>query len=215
VSIQEEQLTSNLPIYTGLVIPVWLFIGVIIAAAMNPDYNHIDQAMSELGAVGSPTHTISPIINNFSLRILFVIFGVSVIRIFHHSKLALTSGVFIMLNGIGSIGPEYFSCGAGCNPESLSISQTMHNLSGAVMFLFITMANCIWVFLGAKLLKSSCLSWFSLVRILVALAVVPALPFAIESGQDFGLYQRVNYGASVIWMAGLAYVLLKYQTKSS
>lgn len=206
---------SNLPIYAGLVIPFWLFLGVLIAGAMNPGYSHINQAMSELGAVGSPTHTISPIINNFPLGILFIAFGVSVIRILAQSKLAITSGLFIILHGIGSMGAGYFSCDLGCNPDAPSSSQVMHNISGAVMFLSLTAANAIWIFLGGKLLKFNWLSWFSLGCILVALAVVPALPLAIESGEGFGLFQRINYGAAVIWMAGLAYALLKYQTKCS
>jgi hypothetical protein len=83
------------------------------------------------------------------------------------------------------------------------------------MFLSLTVANAIWIFLGGKLLKFNWLSWFSLSCILVALAVVLALPLAIESGEGFGLCQRINYGAAVIWMAGLAYALLKYQTKCS
>lgn len=206
---------KNLAIYSGVLIPFWLFLGVLVAGSLNPGYSHIDQAMSELGAVGSPTHIISPAINNFPLALLFIMFGVSVARVLRHSKLAVTSGFFIILHGMGSAAAGYFSCDAGCNAELPSQSQIIHNLSGAIMFGSITIANGIWVYLGSRLLKSSALSWFSLVCIVVGLAVVPMLPLAIETGRGFGLYQRINYGASVIWLAGFAYALLKYQAKNS
>lgn len=206
---------QGLPILSGLVIPIWLFFGVLIAGSMNPGYSHLNQAMSELGAVGSPTHAISPVINNFPLGILFITFGISVAKTLSKSKLAVLSGILIVMHGLGSISAGYFSCDVGCNPESPSYSQIAHNLSGAIMFLSLTVAGCIWIYLGGKLLGSRALSWFSLVCTIVGLAVLPALPLAVESGHGFGLYQRINYGASVIWLSGLACVLLLHQRKAS
>lgn len=80
---------KKLSLYSGIVIPIWLFIGVAIAGAMNPGYSHVNQAMSELGAKGAVTHIISPIINNFPLGILFIAFGLYTISTFKNSKLAI------------------------------------------------------------------------------------------------------------------------------
>ena len=63
-------LLKNFSLYSGMIIPLWLLVGVTVAGVMNPGYSHINQAMSELGAEGSPTHFISPVINNYSLGIL-------------------------------------------------------------------------------------------------------------------------------------------------
>ena len=38
----------------------------------------------------------------------------------------------------------------------------------------------------------------------LAVATVVLMAQAVESGHGFGLYQRINYGISVIWVAGLA-----------
>tara|TARA_Y100001951_G_C11244149_1_gene242356 strand:- start:265 stop:435 length:171 start_codon:yes stop_codon:yes gene_type:complete len=51
-------------LFSGMLIPVWLFCGVLIAGSLYPGYSHVDQAMSELGALEAPTHQLSPIINN-------------------------------------------------------------------------------------------------------------------------------------------------------
>lgn len=32
---------------------------------------------------------------------------------------------------------------------------------------------------------------------------------AVESGEAFGLYQRINYGVSVIWLGALAWMLIR------
>ncbi len=83
---------KKLSLYSGMIIPLWLFIGVTIAGLMNPGYSHVNQAMSELGVKGSTTHFISPLINNFPLGILFIAFGLYLISTLKHSKLAITSG---------------------------------------------------------------------------------------------------------------------------
>ena len=198
-------------LYSGMIIPAWLFLGVLIAGAMNPGYSHINQAMSELGAEGSATHIISPLINNFPLGILFIAFGLCLISELKNSKLAIFSGLMVVLHGIGSIFAGYFSCDAGCQPESPSTSQIMHNLSGLIMFLSLTVAGWLWVYLGKKQLGSTFLSWFSLFCMVVALGAALMLPQAVESGHYFGLYQRVNYGISVIWLSVLSYSLARVQ----
>ena len=51
----------------GLLIPFWLLIGVWFTAQAYPGYDHLQQAMSQLGAQGSPTQHWSPLVNNFPL----------------------------------------------------------------------------------------------------------------------------------------------------
>lgn len=200
-------------LYSGMIIPVWLFVGVTIAGSMNPAYSHINQAMSELGAKGSITHIISPLINNFPLGILFIAFGLCIITTLRNSKLAICSGVMVLAHGIGSIFAGFFSCDAGCQPASPSISQIIHNISGFIMFLSLTIAGWLWVYLGKKQLGSTFVSWFSFFCMVVALGAALMLPQAVESGHYFGLYQRVNYGVSVIWLAALSYFLSQHQKK--
>ena len=51
----------------GLLIPVWLLMGVTLTAASYPGFSHLHQAMSQLGAVGAPTQGWSALLNNFPL----------------------------------------------------------------------------------------------------------------------------------------------------
>lgn len=194
--------------FAGLITPLWLALGVAIAGAMYPGYSHVDQAMSLLGAEGAPTQELSPLINNFPLGVLFLLFGASVLLRFSNPW-ARVSGVLIMLHGLGSFGTGYFACDAGCAPENPSASQNLHNLAGMIMAFSLLLAGALWVWLGRRLLASPIFSWFSLLCTLAALGALPLMAGALESGHGFGLYQRINYGASLLWVAALALMLLR------
>tara|TARA_R110000868_G_scaffold411493_1_gene704571 strand:+ start:66854 stop:67384 length:531 start_codon:yes stop_codon:yes gene_type:complete len=163
--------------------------------------------MSELGAVGAATEFMSPLINNYPLGLLFIAFGIAVIKSFALSKLAKTSGALIVVHGIASIAAGYFPCDAGCLPEQASLSQQLHETAGLIMFLSLFIANALWLYLGHTLLANKGFILFSLLCLITALAMLPLMVNAIASDQLFGLFQRINYAASVCWLAGLAYIL--------
>ncbi|KAF1072125.1 MAG: hypothetical protein GAK45_00303 [Pseudomonas citronellolis] len=190
----------------GGLIPLWLFFGVLLTATGYPGYSHWDQAMSQLGAVGAPTHGYSPWVNNFPLALLFLSFAVGIARAYRHSRAALFSAALIALHGLGSLGTGSFSCDPGCAPAQPSFSQQMHNLSGLLMFLSLTLASALWVALARRLTGCRAFAGYSLACTLLALLTVGLMAHAASSGHDFGLYQRLNYGVSVLWVAGLAWV---------
>lgn len=198
----------------GVLIPFWLFFGVLLTALAYPGYSHLDQAMSQLGAQGSPTQGFSAWVNNLPLGVLFVLFAVGVMRQVRGSRLALFSAVLIFVHGLASFATGYFACDQGCAPAQPSFSQQMHNLAGLVMFLSLTLASLIWAFTSRRLLGSRGFGLFSLACTVLAVATVVLMAQAVEDGHSFGLYQRINYGISVIWVAGLALMLLRGRSGS-
>nr|WP_201203766.1 DUF998 domain-containing protein [Pseudomonas sp. S37] len=189
----------------GLLIPLWLFVGVWLTSLGYPGYSHVDQAMSQLGAAGAPTHPYSAWVNNFPLGILFVLFALGLARRFRESPMALISAALIALHGLASFTTGIFSCDEGCAPPQPSTAQQIHNLAGLVMFLSLTTASALWVLLGKRLLCSAMFGWFSLLCLFLALATVGLMAKAFGDGHGFGLYQRLNYGISVVWVAALAW----------
>ncbi|MFK3815303.1 DUF998 domain-containing protein [Pseudomonas sp. NPDC089407] len=192
-------------LYLGLLIPVWLFVGVWLTSLGYPGYSHFDQAMSQLGAVGAPTHPYSAWVNNFPLGVLFMLFALGLARRFSTSRLAMISAALIALHGLASFMTGFFPCDEGCAPPQPSTAQQIHNLAGLVMFLSLTTASALWVFLSKRLLPSPMFGWFSLLCLLLALATVGWMAKAFVEGHGFGLYQRLNYGISVVWAAVLAW----------
>ncbi|MFJ2983167.1 MULTISPECIES: DUF998 domain-containing protein [unclassified Pseudomonas] len=188
----------------GLLIPFWLLLGVWLTARAYPGYDHLQQAMSQLGAVGAPTQQWSPLLNNFPLAVLFALFAWGLARRWRGSRLALLSAALVVLHGVGSLGTGWFPCDEGCAPAQPSPSQHLHNLSGLLMFLSLTLASALWIWAGKRVAGSRALGLFSLACVVAATVTVVLMAQAARSGQLFGLYQRLNYAVSVTWVAGLA-----------
>lgn len=190
----------------GLLIPIWLFAGVALTALGYPGYSHYDQAMSQLGAQGAPTQAFSAWVNNYPLGLLFILFAAGVARRFASSRLALLGALLIALHGLASFATGYWSCDEGCAAAQPSTAQQVHNLAGLIMFLSLTLASALWGFLGKRLLASPGFGRFSVLCTILSVVTVAMMGQAVADGQGFGLYQRLNYGGAVIWVAGLAWV---------
>ena len=180
-----------------------------MAASLYPGDSHYNQAMSELGAQGSPVHVLSPIINNYPLAALFVLFGYGLIKAFVHSKMVVLSGLLITLHGLASCVTGFFPCDIAGDLEFPSLIQNIHNMSDLLMFFSLLCSTLIWVFITKHLLGIKWFSWFSLACALAAIALLPLMGAAVESGVGFGLYQRLNYAAQVSWIMVLALILLR------
>lgn len=193
-------------LFCGYVIPVWLLVGVVIAGVLYPNYSHLAQALSELGAVGAPTHFISPAINNIPLGILFFLFALGVLLSRKNNGWFAATSVLLFLHGIGSIGAGIYSCDAGCMPENPSLSQNIHNFSGLVMFFSLLVANAIWIFIGRSVIGFRYFMLISSLCLVVSIVTVPLMLHGANNG-TLGLFQRLNYGSQVIWVMALAYCL--------
>ncbi|MFI7858248.1 DUF998 domain-containing protein [Pseudomonas promysalinigenes] len=188
----------------AVIIPFWLLIGVWLTALAYPGYDHLHHAMSQLGATGAPTQRWSAWVNNFPLAVLFTCCAFGLARQWRHSKLAMLSAALVFLHGVGSLGTGVFACDEGCTPTVPSHAQQIHNLSGLLMFLSLTLACAIWVRLGKRLAAAPALSRLSLFCLIAALVTAALMAQAAQNGHLFGLYQRLNYGVSVMWVAALA-----------
>ncbi len=200
--------------YGGLLIPLWLLVGVIVAGSFYPGYSHYHQALSELGARGAPTEWLSPAINNYPLGLLFIGFGWAVARRFRdRSRAAVLSGWLIALHGIGSIGAGYFPCDVGCLPEASSLTQQLHFAAGGLMLVSLVVASGLWWRLSQPLLGRRWFGRLSLLCALAPLALLLPMALAVESGEGAGLWQRLGYGFSVLWVGVLALLLLRSEAR--
>ena len=73
-----------------------------------------------------------------------------------------------------------------------------------MMFVTLTLASALWAWLGMRLAGSRPLAWLSLACTVLAVFTVIFMGRAAQQGELFGLYQRLNYGVAVLWVAGLA-----------
>jgi len=199
--------------WAGAIIPLWLLVGVTIASSFYPGYDHVRQALSELGAVGSPVHRLSPAINNFPIGILCLLFALGLWRSAGKSNLIGVTALLVAIHGLGSIGAGLYSCDPGCRPPQPSASQIIHNLSGLAMCLSLLAANSLWVARGKRFGVSANFHKLSLLALIITLVTLPLMGASIQWGL-FGVFQRINYGTQVIWLMGLALQLMTTQRRS-
>ena len=182
----------------GLVIPIWLFVGVSFIASKLPGYDHVRDLMSRLGEKGSITEAISPYVNNYPIGALFVLFGVGLIYGFRSAGAKL-GGVLFVSHGLLSIIAGVFPCDTGC-PFTGSYSQYVHTAAAFLMFLTCLLAI---LFIGNTFKTengSAIMATFSYVIIMVSVFALALALYSSLYGGLAGLFQRVSYGAVVIWV---------------
>lgn len=207
------QLRRQVLCYFGLLAPVWIVVSVTYSGLLYPGYSHINQAMSELHAAGSPIETIAPYINHYPLAILFAGFGYYIVC-FCKSRAARVSGYCIILHGIATFSAGYFPCDTGCSPEGTSFNHVMHGLSGLAVMLTLLIAPAIWGVIAKEELHSTWFGWLSVTTVLGQLLLLIPTFNAANSGEYFGLYQRLTYSFPLIWMFILAALLIQHNPAS-
>ncbi|KZN45014.1 DUF998 domain-containing protein [Pseudoalteromonas luteoviolacea] len=195
---------GSVVLLSGLFATIWITLGVYIAARYYPNYNHKTQFCSELGAAGSPTEKLSPLINNYPLGVLFCLFGWSIIIHAHESLLLICVGGLIIVHGIGTWVAGFFPMDKDPYTTTPSFNCQVHSYAGFIMLLSLLIAPTLMIFSQFEL-------WF---RFFSGLCVIIACYYLYKMALTFkqkanlvGLYQRLSYWIKLIWLAALSIML--------
>ncbi len=102
----------------------------VLGGANFPNYSHVRQFISELGAFGAPNAGIINLAGFLPAGLLISIFTFFAWRSLPGSWGA-TLGMFgLALFALGYIAAAFFPCEPGCRPSEPSLSQALHNLLG-------------------------------------------------------------------------------------
>ncbi len=207
-SCRVQRSVSNLLLLCGIVILPWLVLGVYYAGSLVPGFDHVNQLMSELGAAGSRTENISPIINNYPIGVLFIVFGFGVYLRSQGEKYKVLASTLFIIHGLGSIFAGAFSCDIGCPIVGGSVDQNIHTLSGLVMFCSLGMACIAWCSPHFNLTEGGIFRAFSLLCIVLASFFLLIAAVSLFLGEYAGLFERLSYGVLCAWLLVLAINLI-------
>lgn len=126
---------SYLGLYSALIASIWIAVGVYIAGKCYPNYSHAKQFCSELGAAGSPTEKLSPIINNYPLGLLFCLFGWYVLQLENAPLLIALVGWLTISHGVATWFAGYFPMDGDPQTKTPTLSCRIHSWAGLVMLL--------------------------------------------------------------------------------
>lgn len=188
---------------SGLAAGIWMLVGVFIVARLLPHYSHTNNMLSELGATGQPTEKIHPLINNYPIGLLFILFGAYLLVDNRSPQSLQIVGILICTHGFCHFLTGLFPCDADLRiaRSSPSKSHKIHSLAGLLMQLTL-LAGSIFLFFSTAL-TPPWLRWFSL-----GCAVISILFFALifTKNAPLGLYQRLSFGSLLVWVATLSWL---------
>tara|TARA_R110000868_G_scaffold259361_1_gene517104 strand:- start:3323 stop:3949 length:627 start_codon:yes stop_codon:yes gene_type:complete len=186
--------------YAGITGAILFWLMVIINGFIYPNYSHLSQFISELGAMEAP---LAFIINYGGI----VPFGVGIL---FHSLYLLKEGpsnktrfftlIFLGLSGILFVIAGFYNCDARCSFEGISTEGLIHNISA--MFAFLLAVFAMISFGIGSLFELEKLSSKIILNVLSLLSIVGFLVIAFEGIESpiRGVYQRVFLINFSIWI---------------
>lgn len=183
---------------------------VLWTAALTPEYSHVSQLISELGATGAPYELTVRLAGFLPAGLVLLAFSALAFRAIPRSRPVSLSLLGLALYAAGYLVAATFPCDAGCNPAEPSTSQLIHNVGGLIGYLVAP------VFLFTLARASH--NWPGATRLTVAgyaasaVALVGLLTFS-PSSVAVGLSQRALELAVLGWVAMLGVYLAKQRRR--
>ena len=176
-------------------------------------YSHISQFISESYASGTPYGIYMRLLGLIPSGILIALFAFSASKLLPKSRLAKIGLIgFGLFYGIGTIIVGVFPCDTGCNKEFInpSISQIIHNSSGALTYLFVP-ACLILIGIGSRKWNNG--KSISILSIVCgAAALGSSLMLSNDPTGDYiGLFQRIIESFILFWLINFAFYIKNYK----
>jgi len=179
-----------------------IFIAVtLVAASLRPDYSHLANLISELGATGTPYGAFMNYAGFVPAGLLIAAFGVALARALPRQRFATAAAVLVMVFGCGMVASGIFSCDAGCPQGASSLENRIHDTIAPMIFLCLIAGV---ILLGVHLRRSARrdhLGAYSLVTGACALLFMIALVSSLDTRTMSGLWQRLMLATLFLWCA--------------
>lgn len=199
--------------YLLLALPIlsffWFTSTVFIAGHFYPDYSHIAQFISELGATGSPHGSYVNYLGFIPTELFILGFVFISYSVLPRTKSNIIGLIFIGIYGMTLGIAAIFPCDFECKSDVATISHNIHMASafpgylcGLIAILCISSGSMSWS--KSKIFK---LTGYT-AAILASLAFLSLDP----SSKTVGLSQRILEFIMYSWFIFLGYNLSKYST---
>lgn len=200
---------KNLLLISGLLSTLWYFIISIIVPLQDPAYNISSQTVSELSAIDAPTRSLWVILC-IPFTLLSIAFGIGIwLTAGQNRKLRFVAAVIIFDAVFGSFWPpmhqrEVIAAGGS------TLTDTLHLVWTFVHLVFVLLMIG---FAAAALGKRFRLYSIATVVAFIVFGVLTAMESSgIEAGTPtplIGVWERINMGAYMLWVAVFAIALLQ------
>ena len=207
-----EKMNKTITFWLGIFGALLFIVPSILGGFQFENYSHIQQFISESYAIGTPYGMHIRLLGYIPSGILITIFSFSALKILPKSNLAKIGLIgFAVFYGLATIIVGIFPCDSGCNKELINptISQIIHNISGALTYLIVPICLILIGVTAKKWQNSKSFSTLSIICGIIAL-VFSFLLSSNPTGNYIGLFQRVTEGSILFWLINFAFYIKNY-----
>jgi hypothetical protein len=189
-----------------------LCIGTDIVAAMSwQGYSYIDQAVSELTAIGSPTRPfVIPLL--ITCEVLVIAFGMGVLIWAGKKRSLRIAGIILAIYGVVSLMSFFFPMNLRGVAER-SFTDAMHLIFGGVAVLLILLFIGFGAAARGKGFRIYSIGTILTILVFGALAGMQAPRIDMGPTPWLGIIERVSYYSPMVWMLVFAIVLLRSRVR--
>ena len=203
-----EKILNKLLLVCGILSSLWYISINIIVPMQDPGYNVASQTVSELSAIGSPTRSLWNLLSPF-YSLLIIPFGWGIWLSSGHNRKLQAVGVMMLIYGFsGFFWPpmhlrEALAAGEGSPTDTIHIVFAMMTIGLMLLIIGFGAAG-----LGKKfrLFSIICIVVFIVFGVLIGLDS-PGISANLPTPW-IGIWQRINIGVFLLWVAVFAMRLL-------
>lgn len=195
----------------GLAGPLLFAAIIVVCGVLTPGYDHVNQFISELGAIGAPHANLMNYAGFMGGATLILLFAVGAVRALGRSPTAIAGAFLIGIFAVNMFAAGIWSCDAGCPTANGSPEQRLHDIVSVVAFPALILAA---LTLSAHFMKRRQWRYFgqyTLATGTVAIALLIAMVASEETRTATGLLQRLFLFVLFLWL-GLLSVRLRRST---
>ena len=194
----------------GILGPILFASAVIISAALRPDYNHLHEFMSALGASESTTEYLMNFVGFIPAGLLMALFGFSLFTQMRLSKsyLSIIGSLLIIGFGLGMITAGIYSCDGDCF-DSITTEGIIHGNVSAITFPSAILGILLLGISFRKQIAFRKFMWYTLISAVLAGLFMVNMIGTFETGILTGLWQRLLLFTIFAWTAVIGLYLFK------
>ena len=193
----KRNITLKLTGLCGMLGPIFYAAAIAVIGSLYPDYSHVSQSMSELGAVDAPNALLTNTLGFPLLGLFMIAFAVGIDRGMEKNRASGVGPALIVLSGISMVMTGVFQCDPGCVDVTWvgtthSFFATVAAISFSVAPLFVAMRQ--WA--DSRWKRYTFYSWLTAI---ITLSI--SLLYSIDIFEAYtGLLRRVSMGLPLVWM---------------
>ena len=199
-------LPNKLALITGMAGALAVVLLTVVGGANFPNYSHVSQFISELGADGAPNARLINLGGFLPAGIFLSAFAVFAWRSLPRSGTTTFGMLGLALFALGYLVAAFFPCENDCRPAEPTVSQAIHNLFGLAGYLA---APASLFALGWQARRWSEATHLAVLGLIGSAVALLGLLFLSPDFRYVGLAQRVLEGSVLIWIMGCSLYLAR------